>query len=413
MGHLGRRQAVAEPEQGVVPCHQSNGLAKRAELDQALARHHAEQAGEQAGKRQRRTPVRLEVGVGSHAGVIHPVAVGVDQFEAGLRGEALGYLQQRIGGQAGMAGQPGHVRRGRAVERGIERGGEGGGRRRAVHADPRAGCERAGLGGDREERVVRQHEVQFPIGIDLPVERGHEIVQVARRAGAGVGKDTDGRSRGAQPVGVGAHHFLQRRRDPVVAQPLPVGRFLLEGQMREARGSPALEGAVRLEQGVADAADAAEADVLLPARAQQRGRGGEKTGPAELWIRQFLLIAAQLAEALHEHEVPAAVLQLGKDIQPRRIRHVLDQVHHAVETGGRGRRMLREHLHGVTARQADRHRVLHERIGHRGDTDHALLEVDQPAGDRQLAVLRVAAVRRGFQRAPERRARLDDELVGG
>ena len=102
--HLLRPEAITQPQQQIEPRHAGKICAERTEGENPDLRHEAELAGEQSRVGQGRAPVGLELRGRARPGVIHPVFVGVDQFQRGMRGEALGNFNQGIRRQSRVAG---------------------------------------------------------------------------------------------------------------------------------------------------------------------------------------------------------------------------------------------------------------------------------------------------------------------
>ena len=110
------------------------------------------------------------------------------------------------------------------------------------------------------------------------------------------------------------------------------------------------------------------------------------------------------------------VLEVGKDFQADGIAGLLVDVDHAEILGTGGVRMVGKHRAGFRARALSIvHFVFHERMRRGDEATDALLAVDDPAFDIDLAELGTAGEQRFFQRAEERRVgqRLQGHDRGG
>ena len=285
----------------------------------------------------------------------------------------------------------------------------------------RAGAFFRAAAGIARCRVGCADKPGFPLRIDLRRQRYSEGGELCRRATARIhehGKFQAVRRDFLRRPGEG---LPQAWRQPAGGVPGGVG-ILLGGIRRNDGGRLAtVEGICGLE-GAPLCAGRAELNVPPAGGAAQGQNTLEKLPAVEGRQRTFPDVAGARIKASREHQVPRAVLQLGEHFDDRRAGRGLVDVEHAEILGAAGMGVLREKLGSLRALKAAVFEfVFNERVRAADEADDALLLVDEPALDADLAILRPADELGFFECAEERRVgqrverdggALEDELVG-
>ena len=147
-----------------------------------------------------------------------------------------------------------------------------------------------------------------------------------------------------------------------------------------------------------------EPDILPASGGDEQSHRVTKETAAERRERLLEPEAATLLEAACENQMPCPILQLGENLQADRIGRRLVDIGQPEELRACGVGMLWKKFAGLRARTvAVVHDILDERMRAGEQPRDALLLVNDPAFDAELAELRAAGRQRIFQRAKERR----------